>query len=164
MATDDNAPKTYLGLDDDALQQNSKNLQTILANTLYIQSLYKKYHWHVTGASFYPYHLLFDKHAGEQTDIIDGVGERLRAIGVTAPGMPEDVVKLTTLSEAKPAEHDPQAMVQNLLEAHEAYIKVVREAIKVTDENNDEATNDLLVSDILRVHELQVWFIRSSLA
>jgi starvation-inducible DNA-binding protein len=161
MATNDNASKTFLALPDSSLQKSESLLQVLLANSLFMQSLYKKYHWHVDGKDFYQYHLLFDKHAGEQTPIIDLVGERLRTIGCNALGMPEDVVANKTLSEPTDAGHDPAKMVNNLLVCHENYIHNLREAVKITGENNDLGTNDLLVSDVLRVHELELWFVRS---
>lgn len=161
MSTKDNAPKTYLALSDSSLQKSEAQLRTILANSLYIQSLYKKYHWHVDGHDFYEYHLLFDKHAGEQTPIIDAVGERLRTIGCDAPGMPDDVLTNKSVEEPADPGHDAQKMVQNLLQCHEQYIKAVRAAVKITEDNDDAGTNDLLVSEVLRVHELELWFIRS---
>ena len=161
--TADNASHSYLALDAEAVQKNHRNLQVILANTLYMYQLYKKYHWHVTGKDFYQYHLLFDKHAEEQPVLVDLIAERMRTLGINVSAMPMDVSADTTLSEKEEVGHDPQAMVRNLLVAHEEYIKILREAIKITDETGDAGTNDLLVSDILRVHELQTWFIRSSL-
>ncbi len=161
MATKDNAPKTFLALSDASLQKSEDQLQIILANSLFMQSLYKKYHWHVDGKDFYEYHLLFDKHAGEQTPIIDEVGERLRTLGCNAYGMPKDVIANKTVTEPAEPGHDARQMVQNLLHCHEQYITAVRQSIKITEDNDDAGTNDLLVSDILRVHELELWFIRS---
>ena len=164
MATTDNASKTYLSMSDDTLQQSTKHLQIILANTLFMYSLYKKYHWHVDGKDFYQYHLLFDKHADEQLPLADATAERLRTLGSLAPGMPSDVTANTTLKELPVVKHDPQTLVKHLLTTHEDYIAELRKAISVTDKNGDDGTNDLLVSDILKTHELQTWFIRSSLA
>lgn len=162
--TADNAPKAYLALDAAAVKRNHRNLQVILANTIYFYHLYKKYHWHITGNDFYQYHLLFDKHANEQPELIDLVAERMRTLGLNVAAMPMDVSADATISEKDEVGHDPQVMVNNLLHAHEEYIRVLREAIKVTDDTGDAVTNDILVSDVLRVHELQTWFIRSSLA
>lgn len=162
--TADNAPKAYLALNAEAVKKNHGNLQVILANTIYMYQLYKKYHWHVTGKDFYQYHLLFDKHAEQQPALIDLLAERMRTLGLNVAAMPMDVSADATLTEKEEAGHDAQAMVRNLLAAHEGYIKIVRTAIKVTEETNDAGTNDILVSNVLRVHELQTWFIRSSLA
>lgn len=159
--TADNASKAYLALDAEAVQKNHRHLQVILANTIYLYQLYKKYHWHVTGKDFYEFHLLFDKHAAEQEPLIDLIAERMRTLGLNVAAMPMDVSADATLTEKEEAGHNPEIMVRNLLVAHEEYIKVLREAIKVTDETDDAGTNDLLVSDVLRVQELQTWFIRS---
>jgi starvation-inducible DNA-binding protein len=163
MTTKDNAAKTYLAMNDAVLQKSTVLLQEILVNSLFMYQLYKKYHWHVTGNDFYQYHILFDKHAGEQLPIIDLVAERLRNIGSNAPGMPEDVMHNTTLHEPTLADNEPLSKVKNLLIVHESFMKILRSAVEVCKKNNDEGTSDLLVSDILRVHELEVWFLRSCL-
>ena len=162
--TADNASHAFLALDAEAVKKNHQHLQVILANTIYMYQLYKKYHWHVTGKDFYQYHLLFDKHAGEYPERIDLLAERMRTLGLNVAAMPMDVAADATITEKEEAGHDPRVMVQNLLVAHEEYIRVLREAIGISESTGDDGTNDLLVSDILRVQELQTWFIRSSVA
>ena len=147
------------GVEDQAAQM----LIPILADTIFIYHLYKKYHWHVAGKDFYQYHLLFDKHAGEQLPLVDLIAERIRTLGTTAPAMPANVENYKTLDEPSDARQDPQAMLRNLGAVHEKFIKNLRQAIDKADDLDDEATEDILVSDVLRLHELQVWFIRSSL-
>jgi starvation-inducible DNA-binding protein len=156
--------KTYLGADGATLQKSCADLQVILANTIFMQQVYKKYHWHVAGPDFYQYHLLFDKHADEQLPLIDAIAERIRTLGGIAPGMPEDVVHNASIHEGEDPGSDAQAMVQSLLKLHDAYIRVVRKAAASAADNGDDGTNDLLVSEVLRTHELQTWFVRSSLA
>lgn len=163
MKPNDNSTKTYLALGKDELQSAVDNLRTILANSVFMYQLYKNYHWHVTGKDFYQYHLLFDKHANEQLPIIDTVAERLRTLGADAPAMPADVVGNTSLTEPQLADNSPTAKVKALLECHQSYIELLRETIKTCDEHDDEGTSDLLVSEVLRVHELELWFLRSSL-
>ena len=155
--------KTYLALDEETLQPVIEALQLTLVNTIFMQQLYKKYHWHVAGEDFYQYHLLFDKHAGEQLPIIDALAERIRTLGGTVAAMPADVAKLASLKEGKDVGHKPQDMVESLLAAHQAYIEQLHRAVAVADDADDEGTEDLLVSEALRVHELQLWFLRSSI-
>lgn len=163
MADKDTA-KTYLALDEEGIGRVTQSLQVTLANTVFMYSLYKKYHWHVAGEDFYQYHKLFDKHAEAQLPLIDALAERLRTLGSHADAMPAEVAKLTTLVEQEEkAGHKPQAMIANLLAAHEAYLGQLRRAIDAADDADDEGTEDLLVSEVLRTHELQVWFLRSSL-
>ncbi len=62
-------------------------------------------------------------------------------------------------------------MLSRLLEAHELIIGELRDAILVprrfandkTAANRDSGTNDLLVSQVLRMNELQVWFLAEHL-
>lgn len=53
--------------------------------------------------------------------------------------------------------------LSRLLDAHEIIIRQVREAISLTASNEDWGTNDLLMSDVLRTHEKQVWFLSEHL-
>jgi starvation-inducible DNA-binding protein len=137
-------------------------LQSVLADTIFLHALYKKYHWHVEGEDFYEYHLLFDKHAGELYPLIDLIAERIRIVGGRAPGMPAEAERNKTTDEG----HDPgsngQKMLHNLLSVHEKAINNVRSAIRLSQNAEDEGTADMLVSNVLRTHELQSWFIRSS--
>jgi starvation-inducible DNA-binding protein len=155
--------KTYLSLDEESLQPVIMALQTTLANTMFMQQLYKKYHWHVAGEDFYQYHLLFDKHAAEQLPIIDALAERMRTLGGTVAAMPADIVKYASLKEGADVGHKPQDMVDSLLAAHQSYLEQLHEAVTIADDADDEGTEDLLVSEALRVHELELWFLRSSI-
>ena len=155
--------KTYLGLEPESLAQVAPALMTVLANTVYMHSLYKNYHWHVAGSDFYQYHKLFDKHAAQQLELVDTIAERLRTIGGHADAMPADVVRLTTLKTLDGVGHKPEDMVACLLHCHEQYITQLRSAIEAADDADDEGTEDMLVGEVLRTHELQVWFLRSSL-
>ena len=50
-------------------------------------------------------------------------------------------------------------MLDRLLAAHETIIEKVRRGIEATEESKDLGSNDLLMGDVLRRHEMQVWFI-----
>ena len=51
-----------------------------------------------------------------------------------------------------------------LLQAHELIIEETREAAGAAETAGDDGTNDLLVSQVLRTNEFQVWFITEQLA
>lgn len=163
MAESLHSTKTFLSLDQDTLATSVAHLTPLLADTLFMYNLYKKYHWHVEGEDFYQYHLLFDKHANEQLPIADSIAERIRTLGGKAAGMPTEVDANKTTSEPAQPGNDGQKMIRNLCEIHEAIIGRTRQAIKKIEDAGDEGTADLLVSELLRVHELQLWFIRSSM-
>jgi starvation-inducible DNA-binding protein len=50
-----------------------------------------------------------------------------------------------------------------LLEAHRHILAEAREGAKVAAESGDDGTNDLLVGELIRLHELQVWFLSAHL-
>jgi starvation-inducible DNA-binding protein len=138
-------------------------LNHILADSMILHSLYKKHHWLMRGHTFYQLHLLLDKHADEQLELIDLLGERVQTLGGVAVADPRHVAEITTVPRPPNGVEEVPAMLSRLLEAHEIVITKVREAITRTTSNRDDGTNDLLMGDVLRRHELQVWFLAEHL-
>jgi starvation-inducible DNA-binding protein len=143
--------------------QSAQLLNRILADSTILYALYKKHHWLVRGHTFYQLHLLLDKHAGEQLKLIDMIAERVQTLGAVAVGDPRHAAEITTVPRAPDGVEEVPAMLSRLLEAHETIISKVRDAITTTAETRDDGTNDLLMSDVLRTHEMQVWFIAEHL-
>lgn len=134
-------------------------LNEILADTMILYALYKKHHWLVAGPTFYQLHLLFDKHANEQLELVDLLAERVQSLGGIAVGDPRHAAELTTIDRPPNGAEDVPAMIHRLLDAHETVIEKLREGIEKTEKSGDWGSNDLLMSDVLRRHELQVWFV-----
>ena len=135
----------------------------ILADTIILYHLYKKHHWMMRGHTFYQLHLLLDKHADEQLELIDAMGERVQTLGGVAIADPRHVAEVTKLKRPPNGVEEVPMMLSRLLEAHELIIGELRQAIDKTTTNQDSGTNDLLVSQILRTNELQVWFLAEHL-
>jgi starvation-inducible DNA-binding protein len=142
-----------------ARQVNTQLLNAILADTTILYALYKKHHWLVAGPTFYQLHLLFDKHADEQLELIDLLAERVQTLGGIAVGDPRHAAELTTIERAPNGAEDVPDMISRTLRAHETIIEKVRKGIDTSEKNGDWGSNDLLMSDVLRRNELQVWFI-----
>ena len=140
-------------------RESCRLLNEILADSMILYALYKKHHWLVAGPTFYQLHLLFDKHAEEQTEIIDLLAERVQTLGGIAVGDPRHAAELTTIDRAPDGAEDVPAMIHRTLDAHETILEKVRDAIDKTEKNSDWGSNDLLMGDVLRRNELQVWFI-----
>jgi starvation-inducible DNA-binding protein len=138
-------------------------LNEILADTTVLYALYKKHHWNVAGPTFYQLHLLFDKHAEEQVALIDGLAERVQMLGGIADGDPRHAAELTTIERPPDGAEDVAAQITRLLRAHETIIGKVRDGIEATEKSKDWGSNDLLMSDVLRRHEMQVWFLSEHL-
>ena len=143
----------------EARRESAQLLNQILADTTILYALYKKHHWLVAGPTFYQLHLLFDKHAEEQLELIDLIAERVQSLGGIAVGDPRHAAELTTIPRPPDGAEEVPVMIDRLLEAHETIIEKVRTAIDKTEKSKDMGTNDLLMGDILRRHELQVWFV-----
>src|SRR6476659_11169919 len=148
-----------IALSKTARSESCRLLNEILADSMILYSLYKKHHWLVAGPTFYQLHLLFDKHAEEQNEIIDILAERVQSLGGIAVGDPRHAAELTTIPRAPDGAEEVSVMIDRTLRAHETIIKKVRAAIKATEESEDWGSNDILMSDVLRRHELQVWFL-----
>jgi starvation-inducible DNA-binding protein len=152
-----------IGLDEATRQQSCSVLNEVLADSTILYALYKKAHWNVAGPTFYQLHLLFDKHAEEQLELIDLLAERVQALGGIAVGDPRHAAELTTIERAPDGAEDVPAQITRLLDAHETIIGKVREGVETTDDLKDYGSNDLLMGDVLRRHELQVWFLAEHL-
>ena len=148
-----------IGLPDKAKASSCRLLNEILADSMVLYALYKKHHWLLAGPTFYQLHLLFDKHAEEQNEIIDLVAERVQSLGGIAVGDPRHAAELTTIPRPPDGAEEVAVMIDRTLRAHETIIEKVRAGIKTTEESEDWGSNDILMSDVLRRHELQVWFL-----
>jgi starvation-inducible DNA-binding protein len=151
------------GLSEEARSQSCRLLNAILADATILYALYKKHHWLVAGPTFYQLHLLFDKHAGEQEELVDLLAERVQALGGIAVGDPRHAAELTAIERAPDGAEDVADMIARTLRAHAATLARVRDAIETTEEARDWGTNDLLMGDVLRTNEMQVWFLSAHL-
>ncbi|GAA1397339.1 Dps family protein [Catellatospora coxensis] len=152
-----------VGLSHDARMYSCERLNQCLADSQILYSLYKKHHWLMRGPTFYQLHLLLDKHAGEQLELIDAIAERVQTLGGVAIGDPRHVAEITVIPRPPDGVEEVPAMISRLLEAHEAILVAAHDAAKRADEMGDDGTNDLLVSDVIRTGELQAWFLAEHL-
>lgn len=148
-----------LALGHDARMESCQLINQILADTFILYGLYKKYHWAMHGPTFYQLHLLLDKHAGEQLALIDTLAERVQTLGGVAIADPRHVAEVTTIGRPPNGVETVPSMFVRLLATHELIVEKVRSAIETTARTGDAGSNDLLVSDVLRTHETQVWFL-----
>jgi starvation-inducible DNA-binding protein len=152
-----------IGLAEEARLSSCQLLNGVLADSIILYSLYKKHHWLMRGHTFYQLHLLLDKHAGEQLAVVDLLAERVQTLGGVAIGDPRHVAEITAIPRPPNGAEEVPAMLSRLLEAHEIVITKVRDAIEAAAVSADEGTVDLLTGDVLRLHEIQVWFLAEHL-
>jgi starvation-inducible DNA-binding protein len=152
-----------LGISRDARMYSCQRLNQLLADTQILYSLYKKHHWLMRGATFYQLHLLLDKHADAQLALIDKLAERVQTLGGLAVGDPRHVAEITCIPRAPNGCEEVPAMLSRLVEAHELILIEAHDAALRIDELGDDGTNDLIVSDLIRLGELQAWFLAEHL-
>ena len=138
-------------------------LNPLLADTMTLRDMYKKHHWQVAGHTFYPLHLLFDKHYEEQSEIVDTIAERIQLLGGVSIAMAADVAETTRIERPPKGREEVPVQISRLLDAHQIIIGHCRVLAKRADQIGDDGTNDLAVSDVLRPNELQVWFLSEHL-
>jgi starvation-inducible DNA-binding protein len=151
--------KLPIALSERVCQESIENLNQLLADTMTLRDLYKKHHWQVAGPTFYQLHLLFDKHFEEQNDLVDKIAERVQLLGGVSIAMAHDVAETTLIPRPPKGREEVPVQISRLLHAHEIVLKEARTMARRAAEAGDDGTNDLLVSDVIRSNELQVWFV-----
>jgi len=148
-----------IALPESACKEAVENLNQVLADSIALRDLYKKHHWQIAGPSFYQLHLLFDKHAAEQSELVDSIAERIQLLGGVSLAMAHDVAETTLIPRPPKGREEPPVQISRLLHAHEIVLKEARAMARRAAEAGDDGTNDLLVSDVIRRNELQAWFV-----
>ena len=152
-----------IGLSEDTRRKITEKLNVLLADSASLRDLYKKSHWQVGGPTFYQLHLLFDKHFEQQVDLVDGIAERIQILGGVSVAMAHDIAELTRLERPPRGREEVPVQISRLLDAHKIIIEDARKVAKQAQDLGDDGTNDLLISDVVRTNEMQVWFISEHL-
>ncbi len=139
----------------------AKGLSRLLADSYTLYLMTHNFHWNVTGPMFNTLHLMFMDQYTEQWNALDLIAERIRALGLPAPGTYKEYVKLASIKEV---EGVPSAleMVRLLVDAQEATARTAREVFPLAEKASDQPTADLLTQR-LEVHEKTAWMLRSLL-
>jgi starvation-inducible DNA-binding protein len=152
-----------IGLDASGRQEIVARLNLLLADTITLRDLYKKSHWQVGGPTFYQLHLLFDKHAGEQSELVDELAERVQMLGGVSIAMAHDVAANTRIERVPIDREEVPVQISRLLDAHHLILNDARDLAEKADDLGDVGTNDLLASSVVRTNEMQVWFVSEHL-
>lgn len=152
-----------LDLEEPVRVQITNQLNQLLADTMTLRDLYKKCHWQVAGPTFYQLHLLFDKHYGEQNELVDSIAERIQLLGGVSIAMAADVAETTQIERPPRGREEVAVQLSRLIDAHQIIIQQCRPLAARAAELGDDGTNDLVVSDVIRTNELQIWFLSEHL-
>ncbi|MFB2921732.1 MULTISPECIES: Dps family protein [Aerosakkonema] len=150
-----------IGIEEQARQEIAQGLSRLLADTysLYLKTHY--FHWNVTGPMFHSLHLMFEGQYTELAAAVDVIAERIRALGVFAPGSYSQFSELGSIPETRDVP-SAEEMVRLLVEGNEAVAKTARSVFPPAQNGDDQSTLDML-TERLRVHEKTAWMLRSIL-
>jgi starvation-inducible DNA-binding protein len=148
-----------IALAESTCRESVENLNQVLADTMTLRDMYKKHHWQLSGATFYQLHLLFDKHYEEQSQLVDMIAERIQMLGGISVTMAHDVAGMTAIPRPPRGREEVPVQISRLLHAHEILLEEARTSAKLADKSDDQGTNDLLVSNVIRTNEMQAWFV-----
>jgi starvation-inducible DNA-binding protein len=153
--------KMDIGISEKDRQEIASRLSNLLADsyTLYLKT--HNYHWNVTGPLFNTLHGMFEQQYTELATAVDEIAERIRALGVTAPGSYREFARLTSIDEGSGKE-SAEDMIRELVKGQEAVVRTARKAFPAADAAHDEPTADLLTQR-MQVHEKNAWMLRSLL-
>ena len=152
-----------LELEEPVRLEMTEQLNQLLADTMTLRDLYKKSHWQVAGPTFYQLHLLYDKHYGEQVELVDSIAERIQLLGGVSIAMAPDVAETTQIERPPRGREEVPVQLSRLLDAHQVIIGEVRKLARRASALGDDGTNDLVVGEVLRTNELQAWFLSEHL-
>ena len=150
-----------IGIEANKREELAQGLSRVLADTytLYVQT--HNFHWNVTGPMFQTLHLMFETHYNELADAVDLVAERIRALGLPAPGTYKQFARLSSIEEVDGVPR-AQDMIRLLVQGHETVARTAREVFRTAEQANDQPTADLLTQR-MQVHEKTAWMLRSLL-
>jgi|SRR5262245_20560322 len=151
--------KIDTGINEQDRKQIAEGLAKLLADTYTLYLKTHNFHWNVTGPMFQTLHMMFEAQYTELANAVDLIAERIRALGVTAPGTYSDFAERTSIKEERGAPSAEQ-MIRQLVEGQEATVRTARSVFPLAERTNDQATADLLTQR-LQVHEKTAWMLRS---
>ncbi len=150
-----------IGINEQDRQDIAQGLSKLLADTYTLYLKTHNFHWNVTGPMFQTLHLMFETQYTELALAVDLIAERIRSLGVYAPGTYKQFVALSSIKE-EDVIPKAQDMIRLLVEGQEAVVRTARSLYDVVEKANDEATADLLTQRI-QLHEKTAWMLRSLL-
>jgi len=151
------------GMPSDVVKKSIASLNQTLADSITLRDMYKKHHWQVVGPTFNQLHLLFDTHFEAQVELVDMLAERVQILGGISLAMAADVAEETRIPRPPRGREPASVQLSRLIDAHTMILKYARDAAGKAEDAGDSGTNDLLVSNIVRTNELQVWFLSEHL-
>jgi len=151
-----------IGIPSENREKIAEGLTRVLADTYTLYLKTHNYHWNVTGPQFNTLHTMFMDQYNELWLAVDEIAERIRSLGVVAPGSYSAFAQLTSIDEDSDVP-TAEGMLRNLLTGHEVVVRTARSVLPLAGEASDEPTADLLTQR-MQASEKTAWMLRSMLA
>jgi len=151
------------GMPEKVVKASIQSLNQTLADTITLRDMYKKHHWQVVGPTFNQLHLMYDQHYDGQVELVDAIAERIQTLGGVSLAMAADVAEETKIPRLPRGREPAAVQLSRLIDAHTMILKAARTAADKAGDAGDSGTDDLLVSQVVRTNEQQVWFLSEHL-
>lgn len=148
-----------IGLTSDQSKEVANELAVLLSNTYILYLKTQSFHWNVESQQFYALHLMFEEQYKDLGNAADEIAERIRSLGMPAPGSFKQFSELAAIAETTTNPSD-EMMINQLLEDHETICQNIRTSLKKVQDTGDEGSADLII-DRLKMHEKTAWMLRS---
>ncbi len=148
------------GIEESKRIEIAKSLSKLLTETYTLYLKTHKYHWNVTGPMFQSLHLMFEQHYTALALAVDEIAERIRVLGVKAPGSYSEFAELSKVKDDASQDVAANSMIENLPSDHEQVVRTAKAILPLLDGANDEGTNSLLGARI-EYHEKTAWMLKS---
>ncbi len=149
-----------IGIEENKRKEIALGLSNLLADSYSLYLKTHKFHWNVTGPMFQTLHTLFETQYTELAQAVDTIAERIRVMGIKAPGSYREFMELSSIKEEEPNDIGANEMLQSLLHGHEQVVRTAKKILPILDGANDEGTVGLLGTRI-ETHEKTTWMLRS---
>jgi starvation-inducible DNA-binding protein len=153
--------KINLGINEKDRKDIAAGLSRLLADSYTLYLMTHNFHWNVTGPMFNTLHLMFEAQYNELALAVDLIAERIRALGVPAPGTYSEFIALSSIKEVK-GQPSATKMIQHLVEGQESVVRTARSLFPLVEKASDEPSADLLTQR-MQLHEKNAWMLRALL-
>jgi starvation-inducible DNA-binding protein len=128
--------------------------QLLASYQLHYQNL-RSLHWNIKGKEFFELHLKYEELYTRTQVIIDDLAERILTLGIVPYSTFSDYLSHSAIKENAIISDGKEGM-NYILEAQRSLLKLEKELLALSGENDDEGTNALM-SDLVREKEKTNW-------
>ena len=153
-------PKSFV--DSDQRREIADKIADTLADEYQIRLNVQGLHWNVEGPLFYSVHKLTEEQYSELADSIDGIAERIRALGIPAPQTFAEFNKRSSIDDL-PERAELKDRIERLVTDYELAAQRAAATVKLAEQYGDIKTADLLTERI-GVYDDNAWMLRATIA